>query len=81
MHYASGESGISGAVQTGYLYAMENGYDVAVQVDADGQHDVRFLHDLFERMEETQAGMVIGSRFIEKKGFQSSALRRTRSHF
>ena len=69
--------GIGGAVQTGYLYAMENGYDVAVQVDADGQHDVRFLHDLFERMEETQAGMVIGSRFIEKKGFQSSALRRT----
>ena len=69
--------GIGGAVQTGYLYAKENGYDIAVQVDADGQHDVRFLHALLERMEETQAGMVIGSRFIEKKGFQSSALRRT----
>ena len=69
--------GIGGAVQTGYLYALENGYDIAVQVDADGQHDVRFLPILLARMEESQADMVIGSRFIEKKGFQSSAIRRT----
>ncbi len=38
--------GIGGAVQTGYLYAQEHGYDVAVQIDGDGQHDPRYVYEL-----------------------------------
>lgn len=68
--------GIGGAVQTGYLYGYRNGYDEAVQVDGDGQHDPAFLTRMAEYMEDNQADMVIGSRFIEKKGFQSSGMRR-----
>ena len=41
--------GIGGAMQAGYLYAREHGYEVAVQVDGDGQHDPRFIHDLLAR--------------------------------
>lgn len=68
--------GIGGAVQTGYRYAYFHGYDVAVQFDGDGQHSARFLDEMVAKMEETGSDMVIGSRFIEKEGFQSSALRR-----
>lgn len=68
--------GIGGAVQTGYIYAKQNGYDIAVQVDGDGQHDPAFLSVMAEKMEETGADMIIGSRFIAKEGFQSSAARR-----
>lgn len=67
--------GIGGAVQTGYLYAKENDYDVAVQVDGDGQHDPAFLPLMAERLAKEQADMVIGSRFIEKEGFQSTFAR------
>lgn len=69
--------GIGGAVQTGYKYGVRNGYDLAVQVDGDGQHDPQFLNKMSEYLLETGADMVIGSRFIEKKGFQSSGARRT----
>lgn len=69
--------GIGGAVQTGYRYAKENGYDMAVQIDGDGQHDVAFLEGMIRHMEEERADCVIGSRFVEKEGFQSSGLRRT----
>lgn len=68
--------GIGGAVQTGYKYAYENGYDVAVQVDGDGQHDPEFLNTMADYLIEHQVDMVIGSRFIEKRGFQSSITRR-----
>ena len=68
--------GIGGAVQAGYRYAEENGYDIAVQVDGDGQHDPEFLGKMAEELEKSEADMIIGSRFIEKEGFQSSALRR-----
>lgn len=68
--------GIGGAVQTGYMYAEEYGYDVAVQVDGDGQHDAQFLRSMADYLEEHQVDMVIGSRFIEKEGFQSSFMRR-----
>ena len=68
--------GIGGAVQTGYLYAWENDYDAAVQVDGDGQHDPAYLKEMVKVMEEQQAAMVIGSRFIRKEGFQSSFTRR-----
>ncbi len=68
--------GIGGAVQTGYIYARENGYDCAVQVDGDGQHDAAFLNEMAATLEKENADMVIGSRFIKMEGFQSSALRR-----
>lgn len=68
--------GIGGAVQTGYLYAWRNGYDVAVQFDGDGQHDAGYLNEMADYLMEHQADMVIGSRFIKKEGFQSTGLRR-----
>lgn len=68
--------GIGGAVQTGYLYAFQNGYDVAVQFDGDGQHDARFLQMMADTLEKENLDMVIGSRFIDNEGFQSSTLRR-----
>lgn len=68
--------GIGGAVQTGYKYAQKYGYDMAVQVDGDGQHDPEFLNEMAEYIEKNKVDLVIGSRFIEKKGFQSSAVRR-----
>ena len=68
--------GIGGAVQTGYRYGYEEGYDVAVQVDGDGQHDPRFLNEMAEYLESHTLDMVIGSRFINKEGFQSSGARR-----
>lgn len=68
--------GIGGAVQTGYIYACQNGYDVAVQFDGDGQHDAAYLEMMAKELEKTGSDMVIGSRFIEKEGFQSSGLRR-----
>ena len=68
--------GIGGAVQTGYRYALENDYDVAVQIDGDGQHDVAYLEGMLELIEEGEADIVIGSRFMEKEGFQSSQVRR-----
>ena len=68
--------GIGGAVQTGYKYALRHGYDVAVQVDGDGQHDPEFLEKMFEELCEKNLDMVIGSRFIAREGFQSSLMRR-----
>ena len=68
--------GIGGAVQTGYKYAQRYGYDCAVQVDGDGQHRVDFLKKMVQVMEDDKFDMVIGSRFIEKQGFQSTGLRR-----
>lgn len=73
--------GIGGAVQTGYLYALKNGYDIAVQFDGDGQHDAKFLDAMAETLVKEQADMVIGSRFIDNKGFQSSGIRRTGIRF
>ena len=67
--------GIGGAVQSGYRYAAQNGYDIAIQIDGDGQHDVRFVKDMVKLIEDKQADVVIGSRFIDKEGFQSSQAR------
>ena len=68
--------GIGGAVQTGYRYGYNKGYDVAVQVDGDGQHNPEFLVKMADYLERKKVDMVIGSRFIEKQGFQSSGTRR-----
>ncbi|HER3762828.1 TPA: glycosyltransferase family 2 protein [Streptococcus pyogenes] len=68
--------GIGGAVQTGYRYAQRCGYDVAVQVDGDGQHNPCYLEKMVEVLVQSSVNMVIGSRFITKEGFQSSFARR-----
>jgi len=68
--------GIGGAVQTGYLYAFRHGYDTAVQLDGDGQHPASVLPLMLGQLIHDHADMVIGSRFIERKGFQSRPLRR-----
>lgn len=68
--------GIGGGVQTGYKYALEQGYDIAIQMDGDGQHDPRFFGSVIEHIKQGNTDIVIGSRFIEKNGFQSTGLRR-----
>lgn len=71
--------GIGGAVQTGYQYALENDYDVAVQVDGDGQHDAAALGELLKALQAApDVNMVTGSRFLteEADGFRSTAARR-----
>ena len=73
--------GIGGAVQTGYRYAYIKDYDCAVQVDGDGQHDVTYLKQMADYLKKEKVDMVIGSRFIEKEGFQSSFLRRVGIRF
>ena len=68
--------GIGGGVQTGYMYAYRNGYDIAVQFDGDGQHNASYLDNMSKKLIEDNLDMVIGSRYIEKEGFQSSGMRR-----
>ena len=68
--------GIGGAVQTGYKYADKFGYDIAIQMDGDGQHSPESLIPLVNYLVANNADMVIGSRFIKYEGFQSTFLRR-----
>ena len=68
--------GIGGAMQAGYKFAYRNGYDIAVQLDGDGQHPADELPKLIRPLLANQADVVIGSRFLNKTGFQSSAVRR-----
>jgi glycosyltransferase involved in cell wall biosynthesis len=68
--------GIGGAVQTGYKYAYKYNYDIAVQVDGDGQHDPSYLSSVLVPLIQDQADLVIGSRYIANKGFQSTQFRR-----
>lgn len=68
--------GIGGAVQAGYLWAWEHDYDVAVQIDGDGQHDPAYLQALLAPIREGAADVVIGSRFLELGGFRSTFVRR-----
>jgi len=71
--------GIGGAMQGGYIYALEHGYEVAVQVDGDGQHDPLHIYDLLGRLRsDPELNMVTGSRFLDRDGdgYRSSAARR-----
>jgi len=56
--------GIGGAMQAGYLYAQTHNYDLALQVDADGQHPADQAHQLIDALAQTDADFVIGSRFL-----------------
>lgn len=68
--------GIGGAMQAGYLWAFERGYDVAIQMDGDGQHDPAYLNALLAPILEGKAELVIGSRFLSDGGYRSTAVRR-----
>lgn len=68
--------GIGGGVQSGYRYAVQEGYDIAVQMDGDGQHDPAYLDNVVGPVARGECDMCVGSRFITGDGFQSSALRR-----
>jgi len=68
--------GIGGTVQCGFQYALQNGYKYAVQLDGDGQHDPTYIENLLVPLISGEADMVVGSRFINKEGFQTSFMRR-----
>lgn len=59
--------GLTGAFQTGLRYAYENGYDAAIQIDADGQHDPKYIPGMVEMMQRDEADIVIASRFVSEK--------------
>ncbi|MBT2216057.1 glycosyltransferase family 2 protein [Virgibacillus dakarensis] len=68
--------GIGGAMQTGYKYAYNHGYEIAVQFDADGQHNTHDLLELIEPLIHDEVDMVIGSRFLSKTDYKGSKTRR-----
>ncbi len=68
--------GIGGAVQTGFKYAREHHFDMAIQLDGDGQHPVTEIRALLEPIIRQEADVVIGSRFLKKEGYQSTWFRR-----
>jgi glycosyltransferase involved in cell wall biosynthesis len=68
--------GIGGAVQAGYLWAHQHGYDAAVQFDGDGQHDAVSLPALLAPIHGDEADLVVGSRFLGDGGFRSTLARR-----
>lgn len=73
--------GIGGAVQTGFIYALEHGYDFLAQVDGDGQHDSAELARLIEAMREQDVDMVCGSRFLTSEHrYPAPISRRTGIH-
>jgi glycosyltransferase involved in cell wall biosynthesis len=73
--------GIGGAVQSGFVYALDNGYERMVQVDADGQHLADEIPVLSEAMDaQPTVDMVCGSRFLTDKGYPAPISRRTGIH-
>jgi hypothetical protein len=68
--------GIGGAVQTGFRYAWEGGYELAVRLDGDGQHDPAQLRAVVAPVVADEADLAIGSRFLSGGGYKSSAARR-----
>jgi glycosyltransferase involved in cell wall biosynthesis len=68
--------GIGGAVQTGFRFAAEQGYELAARVDGDGQHDPRELSGLLEPVLAGHTDICVGSRFVGAEGYRSSRSRR-----
>jgi glycosyltransferase involved in cell wall biosynthesis len=67
--------GIGGAVQTGFKYAMLKSYDIAIQIDADGQHDPSYIGSLIQPLVEGRADIVIGSRYLDKDPIEAPLIR------
>jgi len=68
--------GVGGALQTGFRFAVLHGYDVAVQLDADGQHDPAYLMPLLAPVLEKRCDVAIGSRYVERSGYRAPLNRR-----
>lgn len=68
--------GIGSAMQTGYMYALAHGYDVAVQCDADGQHPIEEIPRLVENVQSGKADLIIGSRYVAESNYKPSFVRR-----
>lgn len=68
--------GIGGAMQTGYRFARNGGYDIAVQVDGDGQHDAGQVPQLIEPLLSGECDMTVGSRYLKKDSYNGPAARR-----
>ncbi|MAS37499.1 MAG: glycosyl transferase family 2 [Anaerolineaceae bacterium] len=68
--------GIGASVQTGFIFAARHHYDIALRSDGDGQHDPRDLHCLVESIHNGSADVVVGTRFIENRGYRASLPRR-----
>lgn len=69
--------GVGSAHQTGYIFAMANGYEICGQMDGDGQHPAAELTRLIDEVKAGHADMVVGSRFAEASGYRASWARRT----
>ena len=72
--------GIGGAVQTGYQYARDNGFELAVQIDGDGQHNPPEVARLVGPILDGHADMVVGTRFVEGGGYRGTRVRRVGIH-
>jgi glycosyltransferase involved in cell wall biosynthesis len=72
--------GIGGAVQTGYQYARDNGFELAVQIDGDGQHNPPEVARLVGPILDGRADMVVGTRFVEGGGYRGTRVRRVGIH-
>ena len=68
--------GVGGALQTGFRYAVSRGYDIGVQLDADGQHDPAFLTEVVAPVAEGRCDVSIGSRYVTRSGYRAPAARR-----
>lgn len=73
--------GVGGAVHTGYQVGIREGHDVVIQIDGDGQHDPSYIPELLEEMDETDADMVIGSRWLNGSHQDYSPVRRAGIRF
>lgn len=71
--------GIGASVQTGFLFAEQQGYAVVIRNDGDGQHGVQDIPALLAELDKGEVDMVIGSRYIENRGYVASAARRAGS--
>jgi glycosyltransferase involved in cell wall biosynthesis len=67
--------GLGGCVQAGYKLAFELGYEYVIRVDGDGQHDPKYIADIYKTLRHSGCHMVIGSRFVEPTGSRTSLVR------
>jgi len=68
--------GVGAALQTGFRWAVEHGYDVGVQLDADGQHDPAGLEALLAPLRAGRCDLSIGSRYVRRSGYRAPLARR-----
>lgn len=69
-------SGYGVTLQTGFIFALKHGYTTVVQMDADGQHDPRYIVDMLQEIQNENLDVVIGSRFLEDTSYKTTFLKR-----